>query len=377
MTKFSKTTGFIALSTAAALVLAGCATTTAPEPAASDGAPAVEPAELTYVLPSAVIAPKEEVAALAVAEAMGYFAEESLTVEIVNADGSVAAIQAIASGSADVTGADAGSILAGAQNGVGVSAIGGLVQNWPWEIATLPGSGIESAEDLKGKNIGVISLASGSAPYARAFVNSAGLDDTTDVNLLPVGVGAQAQAALESGQVDVLALYTQAYAALENEGVELEYLENPDVFDGLRSITIAAGNDAVAAEPEVYTRFLRAVYKAMLFSSVNPEAAMQIGYEVFPQLLDGSTVEERLDKDVNSLTAWLETATPTSGEPAEFTDWGAISDEDWQATQEYMILAGQITAEVELDSVWISDLLEEANDFDSAAVVAQAEAWTP
>lgn len=369
--------------TIAALVLSGCSSTDSSSEATSDESPTTEvteevaPAELTFVLASAVLAPKEEVAFYAVAQELGYFAEENLEVTTVNSEGSVAAVQAIASGSADLTAADAGAIIGGAQSNVGVKAIGGLVQNWPWAIATLKDSSITSPEDLKGTNIGVISLASGSAPFARAFVNAFGLDAEADVNLLPVGVGAQAQAALESGQVDSLALYTQAYAALENAGVELNYFENPSEFDGLRSITFAASTEAVEADPDVYERFLRAAYKGMLFTAVNPEAAMRIGYKVFPQLLDGSSVEERLADDLNSLNAWVATATPREGNPEDFTDWGAIPDSDWEATQEYMILAGQLEAKQEIGAIWTDSLLSGANNFDSAAVVQQARDFTP
>ena len=64
----------------------------------------------------------------------------------------------------------------------------------------------------------------------------------------------------------------------------------------------------------------------MLFSAKNPEAAMQIGYKVFPQILAGDSADARLTNDVKSLTAWLKTATPTTGDPSSFGDWGAIPD---------------------------------------------------
>lgn len=378
MIKNRRRTMFFALGTAAAIALSGCAPADeSGESSAAPGASEYEPAELTFAIASAVIGPKEEVATFAVAEEMGYFAEENLTVNVVNTDGSAAGLQAVASGSADYTAADAGSILAAAQNGTSVVAIGGLVQNWPWQMATLSDKPIASAKDFKGKNIGVISLASGSATYARAFVNGAGLDADTDVALLPVGVGAQARAALESGQVDVLALYTQAYAALENEGVEFTYLENGPEFDGLRSITFAGESGNVSDNKEVFERLLRASYKAMLFSANNPEAAMQIGYKVFPQLLASGTVQERLDKDVNSLNAWLKTALPKTGQPADFANWGDIPQADWDATQDYLVVAEIITAPVSLDAVWNSSLLESANDFDFAEVVKQAVNWAP
>jgi NitT/TauT family transport system substrate-binding protein len=366
---------------AGALLLAGCGSDdeagSASDNASGGDSGSSSPAELTFVIASAVTSPKEEVAVVAVGQQMGYFEEENLTVDTVNADGSVAAVQAVAGGNGDITPADAGSILAGIQSNVPVKAVGGLVQNWPWQIATLPGSDITSGEDLDGKKVGVISLASGSAPYARAFIRDAGLEPDDDVELLPVGVGAQAAAALTGGDVDALALYGQAYTVIENSGTELEYLDNPDMFDGIRSLTFAASNNAIEEDPEVYERFLRAAYKSMLFAAANPEAAMRMGYETFPSILAGAPVESRLATDVASLTAWLESATPAEGEPADWSDWGAISDEEWEKTQAYTVDAGQIREEIELDRVWDDSLLEAANDFDADAVLQQAADWTP
>lgn len=341
------------------------------------GGGSAEPADLTFAIASAVIGPKEEVAVVAVGQEMGYFEEENLTVDTVNADGSVAAVQAVAGGNADITPADAGSVLAGIQGNVPVTAVGGLVQNWPWRIATLPDSDISSPEDLDGRRIGVISLASGSAPYARAFVNEADLDPATDVELVPVGVGAQAAAALSGGDVDVLALYTQAYQVIEDSGTKLEYLDNPDIFDGIRSLTYAVGTQALEENPDVYERFLRAAYKSLLFSAANPEAAMRMGYDVYPSILGGADPESRLEADVSALTAWLETATPAEGEPAAWDDWGAISEDEWEKTQEYTAFAGQIQEPLPLERVWNDSLLEAANDFDADAVLQQAADWTP
>jgi len=376
----------IGMAGAVALVLSGCASSTesvvesnSPEADTESNSVAsqFEPAELTFAVASAVLGPKEEVATYAVAEAMGYFAEENLIVTVVNTDGSSAAIQAVAAGSADYTAADAGSILAAVQSDTDIIAVGGLVQNWPWQMATLKGSDITDGAGLEGKNIGVISLASGSFTFSQAFIAAEGLDPGTGATYLPVGVGASARAALESGDIDALALYTQAYAALENEGVEFNYIENGPAFDGLRSITFAASAKAVAADPEVYERLLRASYKAMLFTANNPEAAMLIGYEAFPGLLASESADERLPKDVNSLNAWMKSATPKTGKPAEFADWGSIPKAEWDATQSYLVLAGIISAPVELERAWFPGLLAGANNFDSAAVVKQATDWKP
>ncbi|MGD9988910.1 ABC transporter substrate-binding protein [Pseudonocardia sp.] len=341
------------------------------------GGGAAAPAKLTMAIASAVIGPKEEVAVFAVAQKMGYFSEEGLTVDTINADGSVAAVQAVASGSGSITASDTGSLLAAAQKNVPITTIGGLVQNWPWQIATKTDSPIKSGADLKGKRLGVISLASGSAPYARAFVKAAGLDPQTDVELVPVGVGAQAAAALNGGQVDALALYTQAYTVLELSGTKLAYLDNPDIFDGIRSLSWAVSTSAFKDSPETYGKFLRAAYKAMTFSAANPEAAMRIGYQVFPQILGGADPATRIANDTQTLETWIKTATPLSGEPASWKDWGAISDAEWAKTQTYTQEAGQITGPVQLDTLWDPSQLGTANQFDAAAVVKQAADYKP
>jgi NitT/TauT family transport system substrate-binding protein len=104
---------------------------------------------------------------------------------------------------------------------------------------------------------------------------------------------------------------------------------------------------------------------------------MRMGYEVYPSILGGADPESRIDADVSSLTAWLKTATPDEGEPADWKDWGAISEKEWKATQDYTQFAGQIQKPLPLDRIWDDSLLDAANDFDSAAVLKQAADWTP
>ncbi|RBM22999.1 ABC transporter substrate-binding protein [Streptomyces sp. PT12] len=329
-------------------------------------------ASFEFAIASAVIGPKEEVATYAVGQEQGFLDEERIEISASNADGSVAALQAVASGSADITAADAGAILAARENGVPVKAIGGLVQNWPWVMAVPPESDIASAADIEGKRIGVISLASGSAMYARSFVANAGLDPERDVELLPVGVGAQAATALADGQVDVLALYTQAYTTIENTGTTYRYLDNPEEFDGIRSITFAVREDALESRRDELVRFLRASYRSMLFSAVNPEAAVRDGYAVFPQMLAGADPDARIEDDTRTFATWMASATPATGEPEDFADWGAISEEEWTKTVAFARESGQISEDVEIDDVWDGSLLDEANDFDPAAVVTLA-----
>lgn len=350
----------------------------APAPTTAPGATTAAPpkaAEVTWVAPSAVFLPKEEVAAYAVAVEMGYYKEENLTVKAINADGSVAAVQAVGAGSGSVTPSDLGAGLSGVAKGAPVKVIGGLVTSWPWSIAVPEGSPITDAKGLAGKKIGVISLASGSAPFARAFLQAGGVDPN-QVQLLPVGLGSQAATALTSGAVDALALFNQAYSTLESSGIKLSYLKNPADFDGIRSLSFTANAGQLDADPSVFERFLRATYKGMTFSAKHPDKALEMGYKVFPQILGGKDKASRFDADLASLKAWLADATPPESELLTY-QWGDIPSGDWDVTQQYAIDAGQIPGKVDLAKIWYPSLLKGANDFDRKAVLAQADAYKP
>jgi len=362
----------IAAAAAVALVLAGC--TTSNEPGTSDGGDG-ELQPFAMVQGAATIAPNEAIAMYAVAKGLGFYEEEGLDVEILPSDGSTAAMQAIASGSAQVASGDAANIIAAYQQGVPVQGIAAFAINYPWKIAVSPSSDIRVAEDLAGKKIGIISLASGSNAYTRAFLQEAGIDPDTGAELIPVGVGAQALAAIEGGDVDALALFGQAYALVENLGFEFRYLENPAVFDPLYSASFAATTSTVADDPEALEGFLRASYKALVFSAVNPRAAMQIGYQVFPELLsDVSDTDTKLEEDTRVLAAWIESAT-LPGAVESWHDFGMIDESRWDALNAFATGAGTIQGPAPFDEAWTQALLPAANDFDVAAIVAMAKEY--
>jgi NitT/TauT family transport system substrate-binding protein len=377
----------------AALVLAGCSgdgddeptTTDEPtdttEPDADEDEPAddaatddeaaadLEPASVTFVTAAAVILPKEEVATYAVPEALGFFEEEALEVEVVTADGSTAAIQAVASGSADITAADLGSLYAAVEQGVPVTGLGGLVVNWPWRIAVESDSDIQACGDLAGTSIGIISLASGSNPFARSFVEECGLDPDSDVELVPVGLGPQAAAALQGGEVESLALFTQAYANLELAGLDFRFLDNPEIFDPLVSLTWIVANDFLEQNPDVIERFLRAANKGLLYSNADPTEAMRVSYDILPDLLGDRSAEDRLEDDAYSLGTWLET-TALEGPVDSWGSFGELNSEQLEATMDFAITAGTVSEAYPVEDAFDDQLLSGANDFDRDEVLS-------
>ncbi|MDA0274182.1 MAG: ABC transporter substrate-binding protein, partial [Actinobacteria bacterium] len=242
-------------------------------------------ATLVFGAASAAFAPKEEFAVFAVPKQLGYFANEKLVVSAVTTGGSIDAVNLVGQGRIDIAGADLGSALQGIQRGVNIKIIGGLVQNFPWLMATDPKKNIKSPSDLKGKTIGIIGFGSGSYPYTKAWLAGNSMKET-DVKLVAVGgsIG-PATVALERGDVDAIAFYTAAYAGTEFAGTKYNYLPNPAALTGVRSLSWVVNADRYAKEPEVFERFLRASFKGLIYSTQNPTSGARLGFTEIPAAL--------------------------------------------------------------------------------------------
>ena len=336
------------------------------------------PAEIRIAVASATIQANNDVAIQGVAKGMGYFAAEKLTATNLLTGGSAAAVQAVGSGSADITGADLGSVMQAVEKGVKLKVVGSLVTNWPWRIAVLPGSTLKTGADLKGKKIGIISLASGSFPFAKAVVTGSGLE-ITDAEYIPVGLGAPAANALSTGAVDALALYPAVYAQIESAGTALRYFANPASMVGVQSLVWVTTADFLDKNPQVIERFLRAAYKGLTFSGTSPEKAMYIGYQQYDTLLAGSTKALRIGPDTKAISIWLESAGisktgTTEGWPKA---WGGISTQAWLRTQAYAQAAGSIKRAIDIDDLWAPQFLAAANNFSRTTIIAQANKYKP
>jgi NitT/TauT family transport system substrate-binding protein len=361
---------------AAVAVAALAACSSQPATSASEGPAEREVAKVTWVSPNATPDFTSGTSIYAVGQKYGFFKEQGLDVTYNFANGSTAALQAVASGSADFTASDAASLVPASEKGTPVMGIADLVSTYTWRMATLPGSKLD-AGDLKGKSIGVISLTSGSYPYTQAFLREEGIAEA-DVKIVPVGNGVSAGEALKNGSVDVVALYTTPYAQLEALGYKFRYIPNPSSMKNLFGTLWLTTKDHLAtkAEKDVTTRFLRAAFQSLLFSSTNPKAALNAGYEIFPQLVAaGKTKEETTPKDLVSVKTWLSSCVPgtATGPTSDWKDWGQMSKSRWDGMIDYLVASKAIDRPVPLKQFWDGSLIEKANDFDAAAVIKLAK----
>jgi len=156
---------------------------------------------------------------LTIAERLGYFKDEGLTVEIQDFPGGAKALQALIGGSADVvSGAYEHTIvmqtlaqkleafvLQGTNPGIslGVSKEHAASYSWP--------------KDLKGWRVGVSAPGSSTHMLVNHLLASVGLTPD-DVSIVGVGTGAQAVAAMRSGRLDAISNVDPVMMLLEKQG---------------------------------------------------------------------------------------------------------------------------------------------------------------
>lgn len=156
---------------------------------------------------------------LTVADRLGLFKKEGLTVEINDFAGGAKALQSLVGGSADVVcGAYEHTILMQAKN-VKIKAVAiqndsfGLVIGLQKEKA----SSYRGPQDLKGLKIGVTAPGSASSLGLGLLLAKAGLT-LNDVAVIGVGGGARAVTAMKSGQIDAMANFDPVISTLERDG---------------------------------------------------------------------------------------------------------------------------------------------------------------
>lgn len=238
-------------------------------------------------------------------------------------------------------------------------------------IAVPEGSPVRSIADLRGKRIGVTSMASGGVIVARALVSNAGMNPDGDVRIVVAGEGAQTAALIRSNQVDALSQFDTQYALVEAAGVKLRMLDTSEI-DRFPS------NGFVALEETLRTRRAEAVALARgyamgtVFTIANPEAAVRILYEVFPQTKPtGKDEATAISDDVKTIEARARHWRLQAGGVSR---WGESSVANYDAYIDFLVKWGVIKQKVPASELVSNELIEDINKFDPAAIEAQARA---
>lgn len=310
-----------------------------------------------------------------VAEEMNYFEDEGINVEYVLLKGSSTVYQQLSQGHGDLAVMSPEPVVIGKDRGENEDLMyfSSYYRESIWGLGVPADSPIQSVEDLEGKKIGVASVESGGVYAAKSVLKDAGIDPDLGVSYLAIGNGAQALTAVESGEVEALSLFDAEYAGLENGGIELRMLDTPKL-NALTSGGLVAKNDRLENNRELLIKVARGVAKASLFTATNPEAAVRIVWDKHPETKpQGMDESEAMDRSLRVLEARMDNVKLKEGDDT----WGLMSEQAWSDFVDFTRDAGMIKGDVEPADLFTTDLIEEINDFDAAAVEAEAKDYSP
>jgi NitT/TauT family transport system substrate-binding protein len=315
--------------------------------------------------PSAVYMP------LYIAEKVGYFADEGLDVTVRYGNGGPLAAQLVASGDADIAHIVFAPVILGHSKGLTGKFFYQTYTHMMYFLAAPEGGKVQGIADLKGKNVGVFNMGSAAVQVTNSMAQQAGVSKDS-INYVAVGAGTQALSALESGQVDALALWDAVYATYEAAGEHLHYIYHP-TLKNVGNGGFFASDKALAEKAAALRGFARAVAKATVFLKANPEAAARIYWEVNPAAKIGESDAEALQRTEVEMQFVAE-AFDVENRPSK--KFGEPVPGDLQANIDLLDENGLLEAKVTPEDIVTEDFVAAANDFDAKAIAEAAKKWT-
>jgi len=235
-------------------------------------------------------------------------------------------------------------------------------------------SPIKSVADLKGKKVGVNSMGSNGVMVTKAMAANAGLDPQKDINIVVIGEGSQAAAQLKNKQVDAYSAFDTAYVLVENAGVPLRELPNADVTK-FPAAGMYALEENIAGKRAELVALGQAFAKGQIFAMANPEAAVHILWEVFPQTkptgIDEATA---LSNEVKLLKARAETWN-LDADNMGIKRWGESVGANYQAYYDWLLEQKVIHQKLDAKDAVTNELIDDINKFDAVEAAASAKSY--
>jgi NitT/TauT family transport system substrate-binding protein len=211
---------------------------------------------------------------LAVAAEQGYFGDNGVAFNLLTSQGTAAVVQAVATGSADLGQADTLAIDTAATKGVSnITAVCSYVAANIYSIAVPANSSVKTVADLKGKRIGVQSLATGAYYNAEVLLNQAGLSPSS-ATFVTLGSSAALLHALQGGQVDAVATIDTDLGNYKNANFNVRVFQPSGPFQWQWNVVVA-NNAFLASHKAAVASTCKAIQEGEYFAVNYPAQAVQ------------------------------------------------------------------------------------------------------
>ncbi len=305
--------------------------------------------------------------------AMGYDREEGLDLAIFYGGEPGATAQSLCSGACDIAFLNTIVGFMGRAEGLPMVAIGSKARRAHRYFAVLPNSPIRSLHDLTGKRIACDFPHL--HPLAEAALAEEGVERQNFEWVPWRGSGMEVAgmvAPLRNGEVEAAFIMDWSDGDFTASGLPLRHLRSKLLETIKVSSCYWTTETRFAADPELLARGLRAIQKSLIFSFANPEAALRLMWQVFPEAkppADSSGVAIRRQLEI--LKACLEPMRIDHDDPDP--RWCAISADQMKAWQEFLRRSGTLGTEIfDVERCYSTALVDQANAFDAASIRAAA-----
>lgn len=311
-------------------------------------------------------------APFAIATKMGWFGASGLKVELVALPGSSDCVKFVGTGELPYSLPSVEPLGQFRPQGIEAKVFYTAYQGFVYGLSVPADSPVKSIGDLKGKTIGVTSIGSGGTLVARALVAENGFDPEKDVSIVVAGEGAQTAALLRSHQIDAVSQFDTQFTLVENAGVALRALPTPTI-DRFPSNGLIALEERLKSHRAEAVALAQGYAKGTIFAVNNPEAAVRMLWEVYPQTKStGKDEATALRDDIKTLEARIAN---WKLEKAGVARWGESSEANYQAYLDFLLKWGVLKQPIKAGDVVTNALLDEIDAFDPAEIAAIAKAY--
>lgn len=212
----------------------------------------------------------------------GYFEQEGLQVEKVTAGSGANGVSQVISGSATFSLQDPMTAVLSNLKGADLKSVAAVVNGAPVWIVARPDSGINTVEDLRGKQV-----ATATAPSTSTYLLKRLLEEkkiSNDLTVKEVQLGSEL-APLLARQVDAAVVYEpQLEQGVIQGGVKIVHDFTMEYKGGYAFSAIDAKNSTIQERPEMVQKFVNGLEKALRSIHGNPDEAVKVAQKEFPSL---------------------------------------------------------------------------------------------
>lgn len=297
---------------------------------------------------------------LIVGEALGYFEEEGIEVNLLPSTTPIPFVNFVRNGEADIAMMDPAEVLTAVSAGAEIKVVYEVMQTAPDGIAISGESSITDVAELKGQTVGLVTERD--MVTMKIALDARGL---TEADVTPVVVG-------EAGPTLAAAFRDQTVAAIAGSGPDWLAIQaagqpikliTPEEVSNKPGNTFIVSAEASAEKKDLIEGFLRAWSKGMYAAEVDPEVVAQIARTAVPEEWEDPEFGQQYLANAMRLNV---SVTDKKGD---------LQTEIWQSIQPAMIKFDVIGEEADPATFLDGSFIDPANDWAQEEVQQEVADW--